>query len=140
MTRRLKILLCGLVVAVPLIAIVVVPRKDVLSLFAFLGVSLAVTTSVTALICRCWLLCQKRVSFVTALFGWVISGLLTTSIVLLYSEGWDAFTRAYWSEETGVKGGFMMLYIILVFVGAMCMLPALLVMVYYQRSNAIKPA
>ena len=136
MTRTFTILLCGLG-GVFLAICLTVPTENVTSLLLSLVVTQVVTLIATSLFCWCRLVRQKRVSYSAALFGWVVGGLLSTAIILLYSEGWDAFTPAYWSDEIGVKGGSTSLWILMGFVVAMCVLPALLVVIYYQKSNKI---
>ncbi len=51
-----------------------------------------------------------------------------------YEEGWDLFTREAW---TGSKGGLEAAFVVLAIIMVFCILPALGVVIYYQRRSKI---
>jgi hypothetical protein len=98
---------------------------------AFLAVAELMTIPLTALICRHRLRCKRQVSYGTMVGGAFCASLLFVIGTAFYYNGWDALTIDGWMYDKFFGTGAV--FIVLGFITVVCVLPALGVVVYYQR-------
>jgi hypothetical protein len=95
-------------------------------------VPMLATVVVTALFCRYRIARKKQVSYGTLLACPIIATLVVLLSLSFCFDGWQIFTRGYWTEG---KGGLEMIVVVFGFIAAFCVLPALGVVVYYQKQS-----
>lgn len=133
MARIIVILFFGLVAGTILLNHFAVPTGTTTHTLIYLAITQATTAVVTAAFCHYQLSQRKRISFGVGLTSWIISGLLSVAIILFSADGWHTLTPAYWTGDAGIKGGIGLLLVLMIFTVPMCILPALLVTICYQK-------
>jgi len=99
---------------------------------AFLVFAELVTIPLTALICRWRLRRRKPISYGTMFAGAFCAAILFVLSSTVYFDGWEAFTSIDgWMDDKFFGRGAV--FTVLGCITLMCVLPALGVVVYYQR-------
>jgi|SRR5579862_1571147 len=100
---------------------------------AFLVFAELMTIPLTALICRHRLKRGKRLSYGTMFAGAFLAAVLFVVSSSIYFNGWDVFTIDGWMDDKYFGRGAV--FTVLGSITLMCVLPALGVVVYYERRH-----
>jgi NADH:ubiquinone oxidoreductase subunit 4 (subunit M) len=100
---------------------------------AFLVFAELMTIPLTALICRYRLRRKKRISYGTMFAGAFLGAVLFVVSTSIYFNGWQIFSLDEWREDKYF--GRNPVFTVLGCVTLMCVLPALGVVVYYERRH-----
>lgn len=112
------------------IGIIFVHNEWSWSIKAILPTSVA-TIVTTSLLCRFWISRKKLASYGTLLGVPFSFSLLVCWGQYFYYNGWSIFTAHYWNDK--YKGGLDERLFDMGLIGAICILPAISVVAYYQR-------
>jgi ACR3 family arsenite efflux pump ArsB len=100
-------------------------QNAIISVSVLFVIPMLVTIPVTAFLCRYRLARKKRVSYGTMFSGAFIIGLFLAVVATCMEPD------IWWSHEH--KGSPEDFVVMLIFIATLCLLPALFVVVYYQR-------
>ena len=99
----------------------------------FLVIAELMTVPFTALICRWRLRRKKPLSYGTVVGGAFCAAVFFVLSSSLYFNGWDTFTIDGWMDDKFFGRGAV--FTVLGFITIFCVLPALGVVLYYQKRS-----
>ena len=102
-------------------------EAEIMALLVYFGSAMALTVPLTGLLCRYRIARQRRISYGTMLLGATAASM----VVFLGAGGWEIFRPDYWAG--GHKSPPSFALVLLGYTAAFCVLPALGVVIFYER-------